>query len=75
MRLDEIKTDLKNTLTAQHYRTIMKLLKTDYSLDKRAARIKNKVIKLWKTGNKMATSYDAHLKPLGISLSDIIKKK
>ena len=64
--------ELSDTLTADHYRAILTKLKTNYTLDKQAAKAKNMVIGLWKQGNRVSSSYDLALKDLGISLHDII---
>jgi hypothetical protein len=74
MRIDELKINLKDTLTASHYRTILKMLKSDHSTNKNAAHAKNQIIKLWKRGDKEIAHYEKYLTQLNINFRDLIKK-
>jgi hypothetical protein len=72
MRIFEIVT-LDDVLKASQYIKILKNLKVKSKTDIDVARIKNKVLKSWKTGMKSRKHYNKLLNQLNINLHDLIK--
>lgn len=71
MRIDEIVT-LNDVLRADQYIRLLRQLKVRASKGINVARIKNQVMKSWKSGMKQRKHYDSLLSTIDVKLTDLL---
>ena len=72
MRLDEI-VSLSDVLKTPHFNQLVGSLNSRVGHDINITRIKNRIIQAWRRGHRSKKHFAKLLKPLGISLNDLIK--